>query len=109
MSAGSVTESASDRNGSTVISRNNIKSIMGRKTTFKFQYLKVTHKVCDVCAEDLHISKFHKQWRNEDGSKKKEPHEDTCKRCAMERIKAALAAEGHKVTGTDDDQMHNVY
>lgn len=80
---------------------------MSRRNTFK--YIKLARKVCDSCGEEKDISEFRLQWKNADGTKKREPHEESCKRCAMERIKAALSEAGYKVEGTDDDQMHNVY
>ena len=79
---------------------------MSRRDTFK--RVKLSHKVCDTCGQDLDIKQFRIMWNNPDGTKRKIPYEPNCRACRSKLIKEALREAGYKVEGTDDE-LYNVY
>lgn len=79
---------------------------MSRQNTFK--RIRLTRKVCAICGEEKDISEFRLQWKNLDGSPKKEPHEDGCRKCSRAMMLKALDPD--YVPPTDDgDNMGMVY
>ena len=78
---------------------------MSRRNTFK--RIMLSKKRCDTCNEEKPISEFRLQWRNLDGTMKKEPHEDSCRICAHNRMVAALKEAGVNVGDEDPGEPHD--
>jgi hypothetical protein len=86
MSVGHVSMPGTGRRRRTGISGCYIINSRAMRTSKTFKYDRVFHKVCAGCGSDLDIREFRLQWKNDDGTPKKEPHKDLCRICDRERM-----------------------